>query len=107
MNFTFCSVLDTVPFLSNYDIMSVRGMGGSIFIYDNDIMEELRRQRDIQFVHFPSYLDKYIRQMPQMPREKVLADYQEFRRYYFDYNNDPERERMFKEILHIKTGNTI
>ena len=107
MNFTFCSVLDTVPYLSNYDIMSVRGMGGSIFIYDNEIMEKLRKQKDIQFVHFPSYLDNYIRQMDQMPREKVLADYHEFRRYYFDYNDDHERERVFKEILHIETGNTI
>ena len=104
MNFTFCSVLDTVPFLSNYDIMSVRGMGGSIFIYDNDIMEELRRQRDIQFVHFPSFLDNYIRNMGSMPREKVRADYWKFKLYYFDYNDDPDRERPFRKFLALGTS---
>ena len=107
MNFTFCSVLDTVPYLSNYDIMSVHGMGGSIYIYDNEIMEKLRKYPGIQFVHFPSFLDNYMRNINSMPMEKVRTDYDKFRAYYFDYNDDPERERIFQEILHINTGNTI
>ncbi|HSG99046.1 MAG TPA: hypothetical protein VLB27_03290, partial [candidate division Zixibacteria bacterium] len=77
-----------------------------ILTYDNRVMESLRTEPDIAFVHFPTFLDEYIATMPTLSPERVARDYREFKRYYFDHNDDVTRERPFMSFLDPSVTNS-
>ena len=68
--------------------------------WDRDLMRELRRREpSIQVEDFEQVLDGYIADLPHKTKEQVAADFAEFRRFYFDHNDDPERRRAFEAFL--------
>ena len=70
-----------------------------IIVYDNAIMPKLAQYPGVRFVQMPKYLDAYIAALPTRTREDVARDYAFFKSFYFEYNNDPERERAFISFL--------
>lgn len=70
--------------------------------YDAVLMSELAERfgSGIHFTAFPDYLDDYIAEtLPSRSPEALAADYAEFKEFYFDYNDDPERQRAFAHAL--------
>ena len=72
--------------------------------YDRELMRQLRaRAPRIDFVDFEAVLDDYIADLgnkdPVRDREAVARDYQAFREFYFDHNDDAERQRAFTRFL--------
>ncbi len=60
--------------------------------WDRELMAELRRRDPgLQVVDFEAFLDGYLEELPQKPRQQVVKDLAKFRRFYFDHNEDPER----------------
>jgi len=70
-----------------------------VLIYENEVMDKLRVKSEVSFTHFPTYLDQYFRAIKDVPLERLKRDYELFKNYYFDYNDDPERAKRFTEIL--------
>ena len=64
----------------------------TIVSYENDLMARLKRFDDVAFIDFPQYLDQYLRRIDDIPTEQVMSDYAFLRRFYFDVNDDRERE---------------
>ena len=63
-------------------------------------MKELRRRNeDIQFVDFEHVLDEYLAEIDKKDKERVQADFQAFKSYYFDHNDDVARRQRFVEFL--------
>jgi len=73
--------------------------GLSIVAYDRKIMRRLEGAPEISFVDFEEYLDRYIATLGQRGRPAVAKDFQFFRRYYFRYNDDREREEALLAFL--------
>ncbi|MCA8949281.1 MAG: hypothetical protein KDE27_07250 [Planctomycetes bacterium] len=81
---------------------SVSFLGGParIATYDRALMRELRRRSEhVVFVDFEAVLDRYLAELAGKDREGVRADYAAFRSYYFDHNDDRERQRRFEDFL--------
>jgi hypothetical protein len=55
--------------------------------------ELVRRGAKVQ--DFPERLDAYLRDVENVPAERVRQDYERFRRFYFAHVSDPERESRF------------
>ncbi|HSH00640.1 MAG TPA: hypothetical protein VLB27_11340, partial [candidate division Zixibacteria bacterium] len=73
-------------------------LGGVPFLihtYENTVMEILREMPDVEFVYFPTFLDSYIINLERIPTEELAQEYERFSSYYFQHNNDPEREAHF------------
>ncbi len=70
-----------------------------IIVYDNTIMDELRRHPDVRFIHVPTYLDEFMTHFDDMPIENVAESYFFFKSFYFDHNQDYERLRRYEEYL--------
>ena len=47
----------------------------------------------------PRMLDGYLDGIDDLSDERVVADWERFRRFYFDVVDDPPRERRFRERL--------
>jgi hypothetical protein len=78
-------------------------IAGEIITYDSALMRELaaRLGRNIRFVPFEGYLDYYIENtLPTKTPADLAHDYAEFKEFYFDYNEDPERESAFRKALY-------
>ena len=73
-----------------------------IIIYDNTIMSQLAKYPEVKFVRFPEYLDSYITAIHSYPLDKVRQGYQFFKSFYFNHNQDPEREKAFVRLLGLK-----
>lgn len=71
----------------------------SIVVYDREIMRRLKGAPEISFVDFEEYLDRYIADLGHRGRPAVARDYRFFRRYYFEHNDDHERERALRSFL--------
>ena len=74
------------------------GVTGRIVTYRRPIMDALAAS-GAQFVRFDRFLDEYIDAIDQMETSKVSTEYRRFRTYYFDHNEDPEREASFEARL--------
>jgi len=74
-----------------------------IIIYENAVMEKLAAYPEVKFVRMPAYLDSYIREMKNYPREKIEQDYQFFKSYYFDHNADTLRRGAILAFLKNET----
>lgn len=70
-----------------------------IITYDTPIMSRLAQYPEVRFVRIPAYLDNYISTMRTLPRDQVQSDYSFLKSFYFDRNNDLERERAFRSYL--------
>jgi hypothetical protein len=66
-----------------------------IIVYENAVMERLAAFPEVKFVRMPEYLDNYIAEMNTYTPERIRQDYQFFKSYYFDINNDPRRQEVF------------
>ncbi len=66
-----------------------------IITYDDTIMRELAKRPGVSFVPFPEYLDTYIPEMKNFTPERIARDYEYFRTYYFEHNDDPLRQSAF------------
>lgn len=68
--------------------------------YDRALMQALH-ERDYVVVFTPidEKLDEYLAGLAGKDRKQVRKDYAALRRYYFDQNDDPERQARFEEFL--------
>ncbi|HLA78329.1 MAG TPA: hypothetical protein VJU18_12175 [Vicinamibacteria bacterium] len=71
----------------------------AIVVYDREIMRRLAAQPEVAFVDFEQYLDRYLETLGQRGRPGVAKDFRFFRRYYFDHNQDPDREGALRTFL--------
>jgi arabinofuranosyltransferase len=84
-----------VPGLPDALAMPVR-----IVIWDRELMAELRRRQPrLMGSDFEGALDLYIAKMPQMQQAEIARDYVDFRRFYFDHNDDAARQAAFEAAL--------
>ena len=74
--------------------------------WDRELMAELRRRDpNIQCVDFEEFLDDYIAKLPDearlsdKQRERVAADLEKFRGFYFDHNDDPDRLERLEQLV--------
>ncbi|MFK7738905.1 MAG: hypothetical protein AB8H80_01180 [Planctomycetota bacterium] len=68
--------------------------------WDRELMRELkRRDPNIDVRDFEAVLDDYLGKAAGLPRKRVRADYAKFRRFYFEHNEDPEREAAFEALV--------
>jgi hypothetical protein len=64
---------------------------GDIIVYDRELMDRLKSCAGVRFLDFPIFLQyEYIPRIGKMRAEEVARDYNQFQRYYFDHNPDPE-----------------
>ncbi len=74
------------------------GVGGRLLIYRREVARELRA-RGARFVDFEAFLDEYVSNLDAMPDSKVSREYATFQSYWFDHNEDPERQAAFEQRL--------
>ncbi|MBM74563.1 MAG: hypothetical protein CMK59_04110 [Proteobacteria bacterium] len=65
-------------------------------IYRADLADQLRG-RGAQFVDFQRFLDDY--QSKEHGLEELKIDYQQFKRYYFNHNDDEQRKLWFEQRI--------
>ena len=71
-----------------------------LMIYDRELMTALKeRDPHTTFTDFEEVLDAYLADLAGKGRNKVKRDYDAFRAYYFDHNDDPDRQRRFEEFV--------
>jgi len=75
------------------------GRFAKILIYDNEIMEKLKKYPDVEFLDFPKYIDQYLTDAEKSLPRTLTDDLEYFKTYYFDHNDDPGRLDRFMEIL--------
>ena len=85
---------------TDYNKLAVRPLigYGIIVKYDREKMTALAGLGDFEFVDFEKYLDRYIRDMKNYPVHKIRKDFEEFRIYYFNHNNDPRAEAFYRVL---------
>jgi hypothetical protein len=79
--------------------ISFDGTPAQIFIYENRVMNALKVYPGVQFTDFPAYLDQYISRIDMMPPQQVYDDFDSFKNYYFDVNDDSARLEAFLNRL--------
>jgi arabinofuranosyltransferase len=74
---------------------------GELYTWDRALMRHLRERfpDDVTFVDFEGWLDEWLRAMPGRPVEQVRAEYETLREFYFEHNDDPERERRIRDYI--------
>jgi hypothetical protein len=75
--------------------ITFNGVEATIIVYENDVMEKMKKYEEVIFIDFPAFLDDYIKKIEQLGEEQVKEDYSDFKEYYFDHNDDMERESYF------------
>jgi hypothetical protein len=70
-----------------------------IFIYENEVIEQLKKYPKVWFLDLPHYLDVYIENFEIIPPEEIIRDFKFLKLYYFDHNNDPGRLQPFLNKL--------
>ena len=68
---------------------------GVIVTWDRAMMRHLRTRPDVTFLDFERVLDDWIAGMPHRSDAEVRAQYAEWKRFYFDHNDDPAHEAPF------------
>ena len=71
---------------------------GRLVTYDRSLMGVLK-ERGAVFTDFELLLDEYLAGVGEVPADALAADYAAFRAYYFDHNEDPDREILFEAAL--------
>lgn len=95
---------DNLPPTPDYARVKIDGVPGlfRIITYEKHAMDALQKIPGLRMVSFPEYLDNYIANMPSFSRSKIWQDYQDFKEYYFKWNDDPGREKNFLRISNTK-----
>ncbi|GAB4146558.1 MAG: hypothetical protein Fur0037_14640 [Planctomycetota bacterium] len=94
-------LLERYPLPDSFAYRRARLFGTDVTIvtYDREVMRRLSGRPGAEFVDFEQYLDAYLGSIPELTVEEVRSDYEQFRLYYFQWNEDPARERRFAEFL--------
>lgn len=71
------------------------GVQGRLLRWDPEVLAAWAA-RGATFTDVPSRLDAYIREMDRFPDERVVFEYEKFRRFYFDHVDDPIRRQAFE-----------
>ena len=80
-----------------YTLFGLPGVTGEIVVYDRTIMEQLKQCPGAQFLDFPVWLaNEYIPNLARLTQRRQIVDWNDFQRFYFAHNPDPEnlRERL-------------
>ncbi len=75
---------------------------GVIVTYDRELMRALRGREGVEFVDYERLLDDAIARLPQTSDQDVQALWAEAKLFYFDHNQDPDRERPFRARLQLR-----
>ena len=71
---------------------------GLVLHWDARIMADLEA-RGAEFEDFPTFLDGYLAGNAAGKPTQVREDFETFKNFYFDHNDDPQRFAAFREIL--------
>ena len=71
----------------------------ALVTWDRELMAALKGRSGVHFVDFEEWLDAYIAELPKKDPATVERDFAIFRGFYFDHNEDPQRERALKSYL--------
>ncbi len=84
---------------TEYNSIRLKNISGEFRIirYDSILFSELKRTGMFEFQVFENYLDKYISEMDTKAEKEIRKDYEDFKKYYFELNEDDRRERYFLE----------
>lgn len=75
----------------------VGGRNWYIVAYDRKLMAAIKAAHpQVRFDPVEPMIDAYLSGLPRREPEAVRSRYRFWRRYYFDHNEDPERERGFE-----------
>ena len=76
------------------------GLPARLVTWDRALMKELRR-RDPGIVvqDFEQVLDEYIEAMPTKSKAQVQADFDKWKSFYFDHEDDAPRRQKFEQFL--------
>jgi hypothetical protein len=76
------------------------GLPARLVTWDSALMQELRRRDPGIIVQdFPQMLDEYIAAMPTKSKAQVAADFEKWKGFYFDHENDLPRREAFEKFL--------
>jgi hypothetical protein len=67
--------------------------------YDTELMRQLASRPGISFIPFPYFLDDYVQKLADRTPRRLLADYVDFRVFYFAFNADPQRLSRYRDAL--------
>ena len=83
--------------IRDYNLFKIKPLEAEFRIlqYDAATFENLKKTHNFEFVNFEKYLDKYIQNINEIPTSKLNSDYKEFKTYYFNMNQDFQREKIF------------
>jgi len=77
-----------------YTLFTLPGVTGEIVIYDRPFMERFKQCAGANFLDFPAWLaNEYIPNLPRLSQRRQIVDWNDFQRFYFDHNPDPENLR--------------
>ena len=68
-------------------------LGATIVAWDKKVMDHLRQFPDVKFIDFPLFLNWYLGQISDIPVPQRMKDFNFFRQFYFDHNDDDKRLR--------------
>lgn len=78
-----------------YTLFALPGVTGEIVLYDRPVMEQLKQCPGAQFLDFPVWLaNEYIPNLSRLTRRRQIIDWNDFQRFYFAHNPDPENLRQ-------------
>jgi arabinofuranosyltransferase len=71
--------------------------------YDAELWDRIAAEApEVSFVHFPTWLDRWLQQeAPRRSKKQLQADLLWFRAYYFDRNDDPERLALVEAAVRV------
>lgn len=92
------SYTDTIRYVSLY------GFETMMITFQNDVMDHLKQFDGVRFIDVRPIIDRFIEDMPLRTHEQVRNAWQILWPYYFRHNNDPARERPFRERLGMPLG---
>lgn len=82
---------------TDYNGIKIQGLPHvfRIVVYEKKVFDILESSGKFEFIPFDDYLDDYISKIKTKKIERIRKDYFKFRKYYFKWNSDPEREKFF------------
>ncbi len=77
-----------------YTMFELPGVSGEIVVYDRSFMEHFKHCAGANFIDFPVWLaNDYIPNVARLSQRRQIVDWNDFQRFYFDHNPDPENLR--------------
>lgn len=88
---------ENIHFNKEYNIFKIKRLPGEfrIITYDKDVFSHLHKSGQFEFIEFDKYLDRYIGSINTKSGDEIARDYNDYVKYYFNYNYDRARERRF------------